>query len=107
MARHKKKEYMVDEVAEQPQEEVVETPSEETPVEETSVHGSEVPTEEVKEEEAPVEAPKAACPDCTVLVADGGKSEFTGSGGVKPGLINPNTHCPTCEGHGVVEAKEE
>ena len=80
-------------------EEVVEPQAEETPaVEETP----EVPAEEAKEE-----APKVACPDCTVLVADGGKSEFSGEGGVKPGLINPNTHCPACEGHGVVNAEPE
>ena len=42
------------------------------------------------------------CPDCTVLVANGGKSEFTGKGGPKAGLINEHTHCPNCEGHGVV-----
>ena len=49
-------------------------------------------------EEAPKE--KVACPDCTVLVADGGKSEFSGKGGVKPGLLNEHSLCPMCEGSG-------
>lgn len=56
----------------------------------------------VKQPKVKEEPQKVACPDCTVLIADGGKSEFSGKGGVKAGLINPNTHCPTCEGHGVV-----
>ena len=46
----------------------------------------------------PVKAPKSACPDCTVLVADGGKSEFRFP---KAGLLNEKTLCSTCEGHGV------
>lgn len=46
------------------------------------------------------------CLDCTILVADGGKSEFTGKGGPKAGLINENTLCPTCEGHGFVNPKK-
>ena len=46
------------------------------------------------------------CLDCTILVADGGKSEFFGKGGPKAGLINENTLCPTCEGHGFVNPKK-
>ncbi len=90
----KKKVKKVKEVVETPQEEAVE----EVVVEEASVEEG---VEEVKKEEQPVVA-SAPCPDCTVLIDDGGKSEFGGKGGVKPGLINPNTHCPNCEGHGVV-----
>ena len=54
----------------------------------------------------PEEKKLIPCPDCTVLVADGGKSEFTGKGGPKAGLINENTLCPTCEGHGFVNPKK-
>mgnify|MGYP001618536573 CR=1 FL=1 len=79
-------------------EEAVEPQVEETPaVEETLDSSTEADAKELKEE-----APKAACPDCTFLAADGGKSEFGVKGGVKAGLINPNTLCPNCEGHGVV-----
>ena len=46
----------------------------------------------------PQEATKGACPDCTVLVADGGKSEFRFP---KAGLLNEKTLCSTCEGHGI------
>ena len=61
------------------------------------------PVEETQESVAqPVEVVKVSCPDCTVLVADGGKSEFSGKGGSKAGLINENTHCPNCNGRGVV-----
>lgn len=59
--------------------------------------------------ESPMEeaAPKVACPDCTVLVADGGLSEFSGKGGPKAGLINEKSLCPFCAGSGLVEALEE
>ena len=79
-------------VEETPQEPEVPSEEEETPAEEAP---KDVPTVETVPSTVP-------CPDCTVLVADGGKSEFSGKGGVKPGLINPNTHCPTCEGHGTI-----
>ena len=72
----------------------------------------EVPTEPLAEENSVAEAvesaesvapfPRVPCPDCTVLVADGGKSEFGAKGGPKAGLINEHTHCPACNGSGLV-----
>lgn len=42
----------------------------------------------------------SACPDCTVVIADGGKGEFKYP---KAGLINENTSCLNCNGSGIVE----
>lgn len=53
--------------------------------------------------EAPVEEKVTeSCPDCTLTVNEGGKSQFTGKGGVKPGLLDEKTICPTCEGRGTI-----
>ena len=51
------------------------------------------------ESEVPV---KTSSLDCTVLLADGGKSEFGSKGGPMAGLINEHTHCPACNGSGLV-----
>ena len=79
---------------------------------EENVSSSEVPAvpespkEEVKEPETPSEAAseatkvKTPCPDCTKTINEGGKSQFTGKGGVKPGLLDEKTICSACEGKG-------
>ena len=68
---------------------------------------------DIESEEKPQDVPtsetsKVACPDCTVSVEHGGKSEFVSrSGVIKAGLLNPDTICPRCEGSGQVEAPED
>ena len=44
---------------------------------------------------------KTSCPDCNVLIADGGKSGFRFP---KPGLIDEKTVCATCDGSGFVSS---
>lgn len=58
----------------------------------------------VEKPEVAPEVVKVPCPDCNVLIADGGKSEFKFP---KAGLINADNLCPMCAGSGQIEAKEE